>query len=130
MKDNGFINIPFTTANLDRYVVRKSILDAVTNSLFRFKGKFLDIGCGRMPYKKYILDNSSVENYTGLDIENALEYDASVKPDFTWDGINMPFNDDSFDTAFATEVLEHCPDPHVILKEELRVMKSGGSFFL
>jgi ubiquinone/menaquinone biosynthesis C-methylase UbiE len=29
----------------------------------------------------------------------------------------------------ATEVLEHCPDPQAVLREILRVHKSGGPFF-
>lgn len=128
MKDD-FLNIPFTIENLDRYYVRTSIFKAIVNSLVNLKGDLLDIGCGKMPYKDFILKNSSVEKYIGLDIENARQYDTSVTPDFIWDGIQMPFEDNSFDTAFATEVLEHCPEPHVILNETFRVMKSGGCFF-
>lgn len=82
-----------------------------------------------MPYKKYILENSDVTNYTGIDIENSLVYDVSVKPDYTWDGIHMPFQNDEFDTAFGTEVLEHCPNPLIILNEVNRVLKAGGTFF-
>lgn len=82
-----------------------------------------------MPYKNYILENSNVKKYIGLDIENALEYDAAVKPDFTWDGKTMPFESESFDCAFGTEVLEHCPDPEIVLKEVHRVLKTGGVFF-
>lgn len=82
-----------------------------------------------MPYKEYILENSSVKKYTGLDIQNAIQYDTIIKPDFTWDGITMPFPDGSFETTFATEVLEHCSEPKIILKETWRVMKDGGCFF-
>ena len=46
----------------------------------------LDAGCGRMPYKKYILEKSGVTEYVGLDIENAKVYDKNIRPDFTWDG--------------------------------------------
>ena len=128
MKDD-FINIPFTAENLDRYFVRTSIYKAIENSLSNFKGNLLDIGCGKMPYKNYILQNSTVTKYVGLDIENAMKYDALVKPDFTWDGIKMPFENGQFETAFATEVLEHCPKPDIVLKEVKRVLKPGGIFF-
>jgi SAM-dependent methyltransferase len=124
-----FINIPFTKDNLDRYFVRTSILKALTSNLPRFSGELLDIGCGKMPYKNYILENSNVRQYVGLDIESALEYDTDVKPDYTWDGKRMPFEDDSFDCAFGTEVLEHCPEPEMVLKEVLRVLKLDGIFF-
>lgn len=129
MKFDNFLNIEFSKSNLDRFYIRTAILNALKDNIVIFKGNLLDIGCGKMPYKDYILQNSSVNKYIGLDIENALEYDASVKPDFTWDGITMPFVNDFFDTAFGTEVLEHCPKPEIILNEVNRVLKKGGCFF-
>jgi len=126
---NDFINIQFSSKNLDRYYIRTSIFSAVKQTLPQLKGDLLDIGCGKMPYKNYILENSSVENYVGLDIENALQYDKEVKPDFIWDGETMPFESNSFESAFGTEVLEHCPEPEIILKEVYRVLKPKGVFF-
>ncbi|OOG62330.1 class I SAM-dependent methyltransferase [Flavobacterium sp. A45] len=125
----GFIEIEFNIQNLDRYFIRTSIFKALISSLPKFNGKLLDIGCGKMPYKNYILESSKVNEYVGLDIESALEYDSMVKPDFTWDGEIMPFENDCFDCAYGTEVLEHCPEPEIVLKEVLRVMKSDGVFF-
>lgn len=127
--DKFFINIPLSIENLDRYYIRTSIFNAVKLMLPRFNGELLDIGCGKMPYKDYILENSKVEKYVGLDIENALEYDRSIKPDFTWNGSIMPFNDNSFECALGTEVLEHCREPEKVLKELYRVLKQDGVFF-
>jgi SAM-dependent methyltransferase len=128
MQDN-FINIPFTVSNLDRYIIRKAILKALNSSIVAFNGKLLDIGCGKMPYRDYISSKSNIQEYAGLDIESALEYDELVRPDYTWDGINMPFEDNSFNCAIGTEVLEHCPEPEVVLKETWRVLKPDGLFF-
>lgn len=125
----NFTEIEFTVENLDRYYIRTSIFNAIKDTLPQFKQSLLDIGCGKMPYKNYILENSEVINYIGLDIENALEYDNLVKPDFVWDGRNMPFQDNSYDCAFGTEVLEHCPEPEVVLKEIYRILKPEGIFF-
>ncbi len=127
-RDN-FIDIPFTTDNLDRYLIRTNILKGLTESLQFFKGPLLDIGCGKMPYKEYILQHSLVTSYIGLDIETALVYDLAIIPDYTWDGIHMPFEDAGFETAIATEVLEHCPRPGLVLSEVNRVLKPGGVFF-
>jgi len=124
-----FVDIKLTNSNLDTYYIRTSILKYLTIHLSMFKGDLLDIGCGKMPYKGYILDNSEVTKYVGLDIDTAIVYDQKIKPDFLWDGQVMPFNDNSFDCAFGTEVLEHCPNPEVILKEVNRVLKPGGVFF-
>jgi ubiquinone/menaquinone biosynthesis C-methylase UbiE len=82
-----------------------------------------------MPYKHFIFENSSIAEYIGLDIQSALEYDERIKPDFFWNGSTMPFEDQTFDTLMATEVLEHCPDPDIILKESFRVLKPAGVFF-
>ncbi|MCK0125013.1 class I SAM-dependent methyltransferase [Gelidibacter sp. F2691] len=127
MKD--FVDLDFNLKNLDTYYIRRSIFKALTESLVDFHGSILDIGCGKMPYKQYILDHSNVNSYTGLDIESAIVYDKKVKPDYTWDGVTMPFGDASFDCAFGTEVLEHCPEPEVVLKEVFRILKPGGIFF-
>jgi SAM-dependent methyltransferase len=129
MTFDNFTQIPFTKQNLDTYFIRTSILRALNKSLNLFSGNLLDIGCGKMPYKNYILENSKVEKYVGLDIEAAITYDTAVKPDYTWDGVIMPFQDNSFESAFGTEVLEHCPEPSVILNEVFRVLKKEGVFF-
>jgi len=127
--NDGFINIQLNTGTLDRFIVRHSILRELNGALSHFSGHLLDIGCGGMPYKQYLLNHSAITNYTGLDIEGALTYNENVRPDFTWNGIVMPFQTSSFDTAFGTEVLEHCPDPQIVLQEVYRVLKPGGHFF-
>lgn len=126
---DNFTHIPFTTGNLDRYIVRNAILGAINKYMPQFEGRLLDMGCGKMPYKQYIFDNSSIAEYVGLDIATAINYDQNIKPDFTWDGIHMPFVDGCFDTVFATEVLEHCPLPDTTLNEVYRVLRAGGLFF-
>jgi len=124
-----FINIKLDNENLDVYIIRTVIFEAIKNISNSFSGRLLDIGCGKMPYREYILKHSKVSNYIGLDIETAINYDDEIKPDITWDGIVMPFESNSFDCAFGTEVLEHCPEPEIVLKEVYRVLKPGGIFF-
>ncbi|MFY0592612.1 class I SAM-dependent methyltransferase [Roseivirga sp.] len=126
---SDFINIKLSMNTMDKFFIRNAIFKALNASVDDFSGEFLDVGCGKMPYKTFILDNSKVENYTGLDIDGAIVYDERVKPDFTWDGRVMPFEDNSFDSVMATEVLEHCPDPTIVLKEIVRVLKPGGKLF-
>jgi len=129
MKPDNFVVIKRSRSNMHNFHIRKSILQSIESNLNLFEGKLLDSGCGKMPYKEYILKHSNVTDYVGLDIEDSLEYSTSVKPDHTWDGITMPFENNSFDCVIATEVLEHCPDPKVFLKEVFRVLKEGGVFF-
>ncbi|CAD0008488.1 MULTISPECIES: class I SAM-dependent methyltransferase [Flavobacterium] len=126
---DNFTKIELNNSNLDTYCIRKAIFNALKSNINLFSGHILDIGCGKKPYEKFILENSQVLNYTGLDIENALIYDNLVKPDYTWDGVVMPFDNNSFECAFGTEVLEHCPEPEIVLKEVFRVLKPNGVFF-
>ena len=125
---NSFINLQLSRGNLESYIVSSEILKAVTNAIPLFSGRLLDSGCGSMPYKKLILSNSAITNYTGLDIEAGLNYD-DIQPDYLWDGKKMPFDDKAFDVVISTEVLEHVSDPDAYLKEVKRVLKPGGIFF-
>lgn len=127
--NDNFINIDTSINGLDKFFVRTAIKNALNWSINSLKGRLLDAGCGKMPYKEYILKNSAVDEYVGLDIETALIYDENIKPDYTWDGKTMPFTNASFDSCIAVEVLEHCPEPEVFLKEVNRVLKPGSVFF-
>jgi SAM-dependent methyltransferase len=126
MTPDNFVNVPVTAANMDRWIVRKSILDFITRQLPHLSGRLLDVGCGRSPYKDFVLRNSAVTSYTGLDIDSALTYEKGVKPDATWNGKEIPFANETFECVFLTEVLEHAPDPAALLSEIKRVLKPGG----
>jgi SAM-dependent methyltransferase len=127
--DNAFINPKWKVKTIDRYYHRKSLYVSLNNVLNHFSGKLLDVGCGKMPYREHILTNSKISEYVGLEIENALEYHSILKPDFFWDGVTMPFDNNSFDVIIATEVFEHCPDINIILSEINRVLKPNGVLY-
>lgn len=129
MFKDQFINPELHLESLDKYYVRTSIFNALKFTLTKFSGRLLDIGCGKMPYKNYILENSNVSAYVGLDIEDAIEYDKDIEPDFKWNGKEMPFENNSFDCALGTEVLEHCPEPELVLNEVYRILKPNGILF-
>ena len=126
---SNFIDFNLKIENLHNFHLRTAIFIALQEAAKKFDGKLLDIGCGKMPYKNFLLENSRINEYVGLDIESAVTYDKDIKPDFTWDGRSMHFEDEYFDCAFGTEVLEHCPEPEVILNEVCRILKPGGVFF-
>lgn len=126
---NSFTNIELSATTLDRYFIRSSIFSSIRRESIELFGRFLDVGCGKMPYRDYIRQNSSITEYVGLDIDGAIEYSKEVQPDCTWDGNTMPFGDDEFDCVMATEVLEHCPNPSAVLSEIFRVLKPEGRVF-
>jgi SAM-dependent methyltransferase len=115
---------------LELYSVRTAIFDAIKSNLSKFKGVVLDLGCGIMPYKEYITQSNVGIEYVGIDFEKpaGAEY-KMVNPDLFWDGISIPLEDSSVDTILATELLEHCANPDIILKEAFRVLRPGGHIF-
>ncbi len=130
--NDKFTNISFKINNLDIFHTRKSIFSALNEALAAFKGNFLDVGCGKMPYRTHILSsNNVISSYIGLDIETARDYGDEIKPDIFWtkDGL-IPLANDSIDSSMATEVLEHCPNPQHILNEISRVLRKDGIFFM
>lgn len=107
-------------------LVREGIYRSLSDSLSHFSGTLLDVGCGQMPYKELIkAPPSRVETYIGLDMINGPYGNA----DLQWDGKAMPLRSESIDCCIATEVLEHCPSPDVVLREVCRVLKPNGVFF-
>lgn len=127
--NDDFTQLTLNNKSLDKFVIRSAILNSLKKVMNRFSGRLLDVGCGKMPYKDLIMKGTAVQEYVGLDLESAILYDSKSTPNFRWDGKNMPFEGEVFDCAIATEVLEHCPDPEMVLKEISRVLRTGGYFF-
>jgi SAM-dependent methyltransferase len=111
----------------DFYFVKLSIVTALREALPNMHGTVLDVGCGQSPYKELLLSGPRVTGYLGMDLEGAPD---TFRPDLAWDGATIPRPDCSFESALATEVLEHCPHPEYVLEEIFRVLKPGGFLFL
>jgi hypothetical protein len=69
VNSNDFISIKLSYQNIDRYLVRTGILSAITSNKHLFSGKLIDVGCGIMPYKNFLLNNSDIVNYIGVDLK-------------------------------------------------------------
>lgn len=129
MKNEEYINVTLSDKNVDNYIIRRSIFEAIERNMDKFSGRLLDVGCGKMPYREYIVKNGKITEYVGLDLENALIYDDNIRPDIVWDGKTMPISEESFDVVIGTEILEHCFEPMQTLSEIYKVLKPGGIFF-
>ena len=86
----------------------------------------LDVGCGDRPYEYLFKDG----NYTGIDIEDSGRPIDMKKPDYFYNGTHLPFKNEEFDMVICTQVLEHVPDPLLLLKEMSRVCKRGGGVII
>lgn len=118
---------PLTAEHIDLHVNRTAILRSLHQSLEAIYGDVLDVGAGHQPYRKLFESLDSTASYTPLDLADNANYSPSA---FSWDGVRMPFEDDSFDTVILTEVLEHCPQPEITLAEVRRVLRPESKLFL
>jgi SAM-dependent methyltransferase len=91
------------------------------------RGTVLDVGCGHQPYRSVLTGpTSGATGYLGIDLAPTIY----AAPDVVWDGRRAPLADASIDSAVATEVLEHVPDPAGLLGEVRRVLRPGATLFL
>lgn len=91
------------------------------------KGELLDFGCGSKPYESLFVN---VSKYTGVDIENEAHNHSNENVDIYYDGITLPFEDESFDSLLSSEVFEHVPNVENTMKELIRVLKKGGQILI
>lgn len=124
-----FIDIKLSSKTVYVYSVRKLLQKAIDKNLDKFGGVLLDLGCGEMPYKQYLLDrNQKIAKYIGMDIDYS-EYHQSIKPDMYWDGKNIALGNGKVDTVMATEFFEHIPNIETVLREINRVLTKDGLLF-
>ena len=97
----------------DRYAVRQNPV-------------VLDVGCGSGMEAAYlnILLGAKVH---GIDVVDDFDAWAATKAHLiTYNGVAIPFPDDSFDIVYAYHVLEHVEDVPTLLGQVVRVLKSSG----
>ncbi len=85
-------------------------------------GKLIDIGCGIKPYKE--MASAYVTEHVGVDHKESLHDKSNV--DLIGTAYKIPSDDNCFDTALCTDVLEHLEDPQKAVSEAYRVLKKGG----
>ena len=126
LRSDASIDVQLRLTTLDIWLARNSILQALRAEVSNMSGLVLDVGCGVQPYRSVLLGQGSrVEYLVGVDIQT----DRYGGHDVAWDGYSLPFRDAMADQVIATEVLEHCPSPQVVLDEAFRVLRPGGRFF-
>lgn len=93
--------------------------------------KIIDLGCGT-GYYLFLLSHCGVKlHLTGFDNDKKALTEAknslSKKIKFIEGDLHkIPFKNNLFDKAVASEVLEHVENDELILKEAFRILKSGG----
>jgi ubiquinone/menaquinone biosynthesis C-methylase UbiE len=98
----------------------------------------LDAGCGDGRYFHVIAADPPTERLAGCDISERILATAretasrlGLEPELVRANVeSLPFEDDSFDLVFCTQVLEHLLSPAEGVRELARVLRPGGVLLL
>jgi SAM-dependent methyltransferase len=101
------------------YLTRNRLLKSIAVYAPEMNGLLMDFGCGSKPYKSLF----NVEKYIGVDFENPGHPHLNEQIDVFYDGRQLPFENEHFDSVFSSEVFEHVFNLDEVLKEINRVMK-------
>lgn len=100
--------------------------ESLIRGLSCFRGTVYDLGCGRRPYEKEILQVA--ERYIGVDWSNTLHgLNADIVADLNKP---LPIESEVADTVVSFQVLEHLCEPQIMLGEAFRILRSGGSIYI
>jgi len=86
-------------------------------------GRLIDIGCGTKPYKKML--SPFIEKHVGVDHEATFHDKSNI--DLFGTAYEIPVDNETFDSAICTAVLEHLEEPEQALRECYRVLKPSGT---
>lgn len=93
-------------------------------------GKILDFGCGDGFFASLLFGKKGVD--VGLDVYQSrirlIEKSSVYQKTVAYDGLVIPFKNNSFDTVISNSVLEHIKDLQVNLKQINRILKKDGKF--
>jgi SAM-dependent methyltransferase len=108
------------------YFIKKYLYQYISKLSKELNGRLLDFGCGEKPYEELF----SVTEYIGLDYNGEGETYSKQNVDVFYNGKDIPFDDNYFDSVFSTEVFEHVFNPEQIIPELHRVLKPGGKMLI
>ena len=123
-----FFKLHLNSINRDNWVIKEL-------NLLPPGSKVIDVGAGEQRYKMYCgnLDYISQDfcqydgkGHHGLQTGNWNTSDINIVSDI----LNIPVESNSFDCILCTEVLEHVPDPELVIREFSRICKPGGTILL
>jgi malonyl-CoA O-methyltransferase len=89
--------------------------------------RVLDIGCGKGRFARIVKERNPAAEVWGLDISEAmLKHVPEAVLTRAGSMTELPFDDASFDAAYATESLEHAVEIERAVAEMCRILKPGG----
>ena len=82
------------------FFIRKGLYRQIKRNSGYLHGEMIDFGCGRKPYRNLF----NVDKYVGVDIEVSGHEHKNSEVDVFYDGKSLPFQSETFDTFFCSEV--------------------------
>jgi SAM-dependent methyltransferase len=107
------------------YHSRRGLRKAIAELSLNLKGKLLDVGCGRKPYRDMFL----TDDYVGLEIDTPENRERG-HAEYFYDGHTFPLPSNGFDGVICNQVLEHVFTPDQFLSEIHRVLNPAGLLLL
>jgi len=96
-----------------------NLADRISN-VFPDANSLLDVGCGNGRLARELLERRGNLKVQGIDVKSTT--DVAI-PYLLFDGQHIPFGDATWDVAMAIDVLHHCSDPTLVLRELCRVSR-------
>lgn len=102
------------------YDRRVQVLSTQMASQIEANASILDIGCGDGQISELIANAVPGSTIHGIDVMARSISNIEVSQ---YDGLNIPFDDNAFDTCTFVDVLHHASDAYRVLEEAGRVAK-------
>ncbi len=93
-------------------------------------GKVLDVGCGVGQVVQRLIDAGYEANGVEVSEPNIVKAKQVSDRCRLYDGRSLPFDDATFDSVGALNVLEHVEEPEAFITEIVRVVRPGGKVVL
>lgn len=116
------------------------ILHGINSLHIEPQNNILELGYGNGGLLGYILSLARDIHYTGLEISSTMHQeavsqnrpyiDANMANYLTYDGINLPFANDTFDKVLTVNTIYFWTSPLALLENICRILKIGGDFCL
>jgi SAM-dependent methyltransferase len=130
----------FTYAIQPSAVARLNFVRGVVRSIRDERASFADLGCGSGVILSEILMMKPNWHGSGLDISvEAVNYARRLaahkrvahRASFrAGNAVELPYADESLNLIIASEIIEHMPEPELVVREINRVLKPGGQLIL
>jgi SAM-dependent methyltransferase len=91
-------------------------------------GLLLDIGCNDCSITRFLPKKQF--KYIGIDLSRQALQKGKCRQRILSDACNLPFQDNSVDVVSCFEIIEHTQEPHELIQEIAKVLKTKGKLLI